>query len=428
MVNYRPTLEVSREKVTGALAMLITTGLCVSGQSVGAQEYAPGQPVEVDISGINNWEGGTVVPFLPGDALDGYQVRVKVPRYSLYPDGFLVQKIHMRPGGGPAPAAAQQQQQPQQQPAHNNVAAAPANQIPQTWEPVHNPRPAQNPWAAQPAQQPPNQGQPKGGKFNAGDRVEIDKAKINSWEAATVLPFEGNDPRDGSFYRIRIDGYTTTPHGMLVPVETLRAAAGGGGPKIANRNIGDRVDALSNGKWYGATIVEKRGIDEYKVHYDGWDAKWDEWVDPSRVKGIGQGGPARGDNNPLGGGMQKAANADGTVKTQLNNGVPNIPGTGWDMMSIGKHGEAPTTAKSFAQSFSFSKDGRWSVARYGLAAGQMGTYKIQGNRLVMTNSLNGEIFGNYAMNWKAGENMMELDDGKWILRMKHVSNNAYGGK
>jgi hypothetical protein len=32
------------------------------------------------------------------------------------------------------------------------------------------------------------------------------------------------------------------------------------------------------------------------------------------------------------------------------------------------------------------------------------------------------------MNWKPGENMMELDDGKWILRMKHVSNNAYGGK
>lgn len=85
-------------------------------------------------------------------------------------------------------------------------------------------------------------------------------------------------------------------------------------------------------------------------------------------------------------------------------------------------------AKSFAQSFSFSKDGRWSVARYGLAAGQMGTYKVQGNRLILTNSLNGEIFGNYTMSWNAGDNMMELDDGKWIMRMKHVSNNAYGGK
>jgi hypothetical protein len=430
-----------------ALATLVvSTTLYLPAQPVGAQAYAPGQAVEVDITGINNWEGGTVVPFLPGDSQDGYQVRVKVPRYSLYPDGFMVQKIHMRPGAAaaaPPAAQPQQQQQPQQQPAQGNVAAAPANQIPQTWEPVHNPRPAPNPWAAQPAQQAPNQGQAnqgqanqgqakqgqaKQGKFNAGDRVEIDKAKINSWELATVLPFEGNDPRDGSFYRIRIDGYTTTPHGMLVPVETLRAAAGGGGAKLTNHKIGDRVDAQSNGKWYSATIVEKRGIDEYKVHYDGWDAKWDEWVDPARLKGLGQGGPARGDRNPVGGGMQKASTTDAGMKPQMNNGVPNIPGTGWDMMSIGKHGEAPSVAQSFAQSFAFSKDGRWSVARYGLAAGQMGTYKIQGNRLIMTNSLNGEIFGNYAMNWKAGENLMELDDGKWILRLKHVSNNAYGGK
>lgn len=88
----------------------------------------------------------------------------------------------------------------------------------------------------------------------------------------------------------------------------------------------------------------------------------------------------------------------------------------------------PTVAKSAAQCFSFSKDGRWSVTRYGLTAGQLGTYKVQGNRLIMTNSLNGEIFGNYAMNWKAGQNMMELDDGRWNLRMKLVSTNAYGEK
>lgn len=383
--------------VYAALAALNFTA-----QPLFAQEYAPGQGVEVDISGINSWEAGTVIPFLPGDSQDGYQVRVKVPRYSLYPDGFMVQKIHMRPAAAPAAAPPQQQQAP---------AAAQPNQIPQTWEPIHNPRPALN----------PTQGLAGHNKFNAGDRVEIDKAKINSWEAATVLPFEGNDPRDGSFYRIRIDGYTTTPHGMLVPVETLRAAAGGGAAKLANYNVGQRVDAQSNGRWYGATVVEKRGIDEYKVHYDGWDAKWDEWVDPSRIKGAGLGGPVRGD-------FAKAAKADAGTRPKFTNGLPTIPGTGWDMMSIGKHGEAPSVAKSFAQSFSFSKDGRWSVARYGLAAGQMGTYKVQGNRLILTNSLNGEIFGNYAMSWNASDNMMELDDGKWIMRMKHVSDNAYGGK
>lgn len=229
--------------------------------------------------------------------------------------------------------------------------------------------------------------------------------------------------------RIRIDGYTTTPHGMLVPIDTLRAAAGGGTQNLAKHNVGDRVDAQSNGKWYSATIVEKKGIDEYKVHYDGWGAQWDEWVDPTRIKALGQ-GAVRGDRNPLGGGgAQKASKAaDLGMKPQLVNGAPIIPGTGWDMISIGKHGEAPSVAQSFAQSFSFSKDGRWSVARYNLAAGQMGTYKVQGNRLIMTNSLNGEIFGNYVMSWKSAENIMELDDGKWILRLKLVSTNAYGEK
>jgi hypothetical protein len=150
-----------KKSLSAFVLFLTITGIYLTTQPARAQEYAPGQGVEVDISGINNWEGGTVVPFLPGDSQDGYQVRVKVPRYSLYPDGFMVQKIHMRPGAAPAAAQQQQQQQPQQQQPPQQVHAAPAqaNQIPQTWEPVHNPRPFQNVFAAQPAAQAPNQGQ-----------------------------------------------------------------------------------------------------------------------------------------------------------------------------------------------------------------------------------------------------------------------------
>lgn len=403
----------------------ITTLVCLALTSpvVVAQDYAPGQSVEVDISGINHWEGGTVIPFLPGDRQDGYTVRVKVPNYSLYPDGMIVQKIHMRPAAAPPPA----------QQAAGAQGDVTANHPPQAWEPVHNQPPAIPPVAA-----PPANGQfgnavrgignpaPRGGNtgFKPGDRVEIDKAKINSWEGATVLPFMDNDPRDGSFYRIRIDNYTTTPHGLLVSVDRLRAAAGGGGQNLASYKIGEIVDALCSGLWYKATIVEKQGIDQYKVHYEGEGAHQDEWVDPTRIKKAGQGGPARGGPSAL----KASRNAEKVMTPQLSNGVPRIPGTGWDMISIGKRGEPPSEAKSVYQCFSFSKDGRWSVTRYGLTAGQMGTYKVQGNRLIMTNSLNGEIFGNYAMNWKSGENIMELDDGKWNLRLKLVSTNAFGEK
>lgn len=380
-----------------------------------AQNYAPGQAVEVDMAGIGSWEAGTVVPFLPGDRQDGYLVRVKVPNYSLYPDGMLVQKIHMRPSQA-APAAAA--------PAPDNQGNAPAQQPPQAWQPVQQ-QPARPPAAPPRAVVPPANrnapARPRNG-FQPGDRVEIDKANINSWEGAIVIPFMDRDPRDGSMVRIRIDGYTITPHGLLVPVDRLRAAAGGA--QVASYNIGDRVDALSNGLWHDATIIEKKGIDQYKVRYDGGGNVNEEWVDPAGIKPAGQATGARG--GP--GGLRKAArNPEGGGMTpQLNKGLPVIPGSGWNVLSITSNGKT-TVAKSAYQTFSFSKDGRWSITHYSLAAGQIGTYKVQGNRLIMTNNLDG-LVQNYAMNWKAGENIMELDNGSTSMRLQLCSTNAYGEK
>jgi hypothetical protein len=47
--------------------------------------------------------------------------------------------------------------------------------------------------------------------------------------------------------------------------------------------VGDKVQVLWEEKWYAAEILEV--IDgKYKIHYDGWEAKWDEVVDVSRMK------------------------------------------------------------------------------------------------------------------------------------------------
>ena len=43
------------------------------------------------------------------------------------------------------------------------------------------------------------------GKFKTGDRVEADKAGINSFEKGTVMPYLKNDPRNGDYYRVRLD-------------------------------------------------------------------------------------------------------------------------------------------------------------------------------------------------------------------------------
>lgn len=47
--------------------------------------------------------------------------------------------------------------------------------------------------------------------------------------------------------------------------------------------VGDMVQVLWEEKWYAAVILEV--IDgKYKVHYEGWEAKWDEVVDVARMK------------------------------------------------------------------------------------------------------------------------------------------------
>ena len=52
--------------------------------------------------------------------------------------------------------------------------------------------------------------------------------------------------------------------------------------------IGDVLDARdSEGKWYSSEIIDgKPSAGAYKVHYCGWDDKWDEWVDAKRLRAI----------------------------------------------------------------------------------------------------------------------------------------------
>ena len=47
--------------------------------------------------------------------------------------------------------------------------------------------------------------------------------------------------------------------------------------------VGDKVQVLWQEKWYPATILEVIN-GKYKIHYDGWEAKWDEVVDVKRMK------------------------------------------------------------------------------------------------------------------------------------------------
>jgi len=49
------------------------------------------------------------------------------------------------------------------------------------------------------------------------------------------------------------------------------------------RQAGERVEVEWQGNWYRAVILETRGA-RYRIHYLGYGAEWDEWVDAARLR------------------------------------------------------------------------------------------------------------------------------------------------
>lgn len=47
--------------------------------------------------------------------------------------------------------------------------------------------------------------------------------------------------------------------------------------------VGERLLVESEGEWWRAVVLEANA-EQVRVHYVGWDAKYDEWVGPARVK------------------------------------------------------------------------------------------------------------------------------------------------
>ncbi|CAN0407400.1 unnamed protein product, partial [Discosporangium mesarthrocarpum] len=79
--------------------------------------------------------------------------------------------------------------------------------------------------------------------------------------------------------------------------------------RLKDPQVGDRVEVAWRGKfrleslevfngmaWWIAQVVEKDGGGHYKVHYPGWEFRWDEWVPRSRLRwGNNSPSPAKGD-------------------------------------------------------------------------------------------------------------------------------------
>lgn len=61
------------------------------------------------------------------------------------------------------------------------------------------------------------------------------------------------------------------------------STAGGSIASGGNWKVGDAVQVEDGGKWYPSKILKADG-NKYFIHYDGYDAKYDIWVTPSRMR------------------------------------------------------------------------------------------------------------------------------------------------
>lgn len=53
-------------------------------------------------------------------------------------------------------------------------------------------------------------------------------------------------------------------------------------------SVGDKIEAVENGKWYKATVLKVQGLKvqgaKYFIRWDGYDAKYDAWVSPAEMR------------------------------------------------------------------------------------------------------------------------------------------------
>jgi hypothetical protein len=110
--------------------------------------------------------------------------------------------------------------------------------------------------------------------YAVGDKVEV-KWK-GKWWPAQVIEVKKDQ------WKIHYDGYDKS-WDEWVKTARIRALKGGPLAPAGDFKAGDKVQVEWKGKWWPAAVLEVKD-GKFKIHYDGYDASWDEWVTSNRIK------------------------------------------------------------------------------------------------------------------------------------------------
>lgn len=133
--------------------------------------------------------------------------------------------------------------------------------------------------------------------YRVGDKVLVEwEEKAPPYPASIIVVespgryrvhFEGYEAIwDESVAATRIKGRISGPVQAPPPPAKVRARLGAANKaQLSTFKVGDHVKVDWKGTFYSATILAVHGGEKYRVHYEGYDANWDENnVDISRIQ------------------------------------------------------------------------------------------------------------------------------------------------
>ncbi|MFO0737484.1 MAG: hypothetical protein U0270_16450 [Labilithrix sp.] len=103
------------------------------------------------------------------------------------------------------------------------------------------------------------------------ENVVPERVRDQTADAKTGSTAEADDPATAAATPPAATPAAATPSAAKAPATTAAYA------------VGSKVDVNWKGGWYQAKILSKVDAN-YRVHYIGWSASWDDTVPPSRIR------------------------------------------------------------------------------------------------------------------------------------------------